>query len=121
MERIKFKVNGKQYSVGCEVDSDTTLLDYLRETLKLCGTKYMCLEGGCGACIITATKNNEDIPQAINSCLVSVTSCQDWDIKTVEFVGNRLKGYHPLQKVLAECHGSQCGYCTPGWIMAMYR
>ncbi|XP_064073213.1 xanthine dehydrogenase-like [Vanessa tameamea] len=120
MERVQFKVNGKQCSVGCEVDSDTTLLDYLRETLKLCGTKYMCLEGGCGACMITATKNNKDVPQAINSCLVSVTSCQEWDIKTIEFIGNRLKGYHPLQKVLADCHGSQCGYCTPGWIMAMY-
>ncbi|XP_050344198.1 uncharacterized protein LOC126769439 [Nymphalis io] len=120
MERIKFKINGKQYSVGCEIDSHTTLLDYLRQTLKLCGTKYMCLEGGCGACIITAKKNNEDVPQAINSCLVSITSCQEWDITTIEFIGNRLKGYHPLQKVLADSHGSQCGYCTPGWIMAMY-
>nr|XP_026487933.1 xanthine dehydrogenase-like [Vanessa tameamea] len=70
--------------------------------------------------MITATKNNKDVPQAINSCLVSITSCQEWDIKTIEFIGNRLKGYHPLQKVLADCHGSQCGYCTPGWIMAMY-
>nr|XP_034832955.1 xanthine dehydrogenase-like [Maniola hyperantus] len=56
----------------------------------------------------------------VNSCMVSITSCQDWDIETIEKVGNRLDGYHPLQRTLAETNGSQCGYCSPGMIMNMY-
>ncbi|XP_026318629.1 xanthine dehydrogenase 1-like [Hyposmocoma kahamanoa] len=52
--------------------------------------------------------------------MVSITSCLDWEITTIEKIGNRLKGYHPLQTTLAENNGSQCGYCSPGWVMAMY-
>ncbi|XP_049875013.1 xanthine dehydrogenase-like [Pectinophora gossypiella] len=52
--------------------------------------------------------------------MVSITSCQDWDITTVEKVGNKLTGYSIIQTTLAEHNGTQCGYCTPGWIMAMY-
>ncbi|CAH2233060.1 jg18404 [Pararge aegeria aegeria] len=106
--------------VGSEVSSTTTLLKYLRDTLNLRGTKYMCLEGGCGACIVSAAKCPGDAPQGVNSCMVSITSCQDWDIETIEGVGNRLDGYHPLQTTLAETNGSQCGYCSPGMIMNMY-
>ncbi|XP_034833025.2 xanthine dehydrogenase/oxidase-like [Maniola hyperantus] len=120
MDKVTFQVNGISHSVGCEVSSSTTLLEYLRRTLELRGTKYNCLEGGCGACIVSAAKCAGDAPRGINSCLVSVTSCQDWDIKTIEKVGNRLDGYHPLQKTLAETNGSQCGYCSPGMIMNMY-
>ncbi|XP_046968166.1 xanthine dehydrogenase 1-like [Vanessa cardui] len=120
MDRIKFQVNGIQCSVGSEVRSTTTLLDYIRNTLELRGTKYMCLEAGCGACIVTATKGHGDVPQGINACMVSVTSCQDWDITTIEKIGNRLEGYHPVQITLAANNGSQCGYCSPGWVMAMY-
>ncbi|KAL0829108.1 hypothetical protein ABMA28_003962 [Loxostege sticticalis] len=108
------------YCLGSEVSSDTMLLDYLRRYLELRGTKFMCREGGCGACIVTAVKNPGEQPVAVNSCLVSVTSCHNWEITTVEKVGNRLDGYHPIQKTLAEHNGTQCGHCTPGWIMAMY-
>ncbi|XP_046968170.1 aldehyde oxidase 1-like [Vanessa cardui] len=120
MDRIKFHVNGIECSVGSEVSSTTSLLDYIRKTLELRGTKYMCMEAGCGACIVTAAKGHGAVPQGVNSCMVSVTSCQDWDITTIEKIGNRLEGYHPLQKTLAEQNGSQCGYCSPGWVMAMY-
>ncbi|XP_052742072.1 probable aldehyde oxidase gad-3 [Bicyclus anynana] len=120
MSQVTFTVNGSPQCVGSEVSSTTTLLDYLRNTLNLRGTKYMCLEGGCGACIVSATKCHGDTPQGVNSCMVSITSCQDWDIQTIEKVGNRLDGYHPLQKTLAENNGSQCGYCSPGMVMNMY-
>ncbi|XP_069360030.1 uncharacterized protein [Maniola hyperantus] len=120
MDSVKFKVNGVNYSVGGEVSSTTTLLEFLRTRLELRGTKYMCLEGGCGVCMVSVIKAPGALPEAVNSCLVSVTSCQDWEITTIEHVGNRLKGYHPLQRTLAENNGSQCGYCSPGWIMSMY-
>ncbi|CAG9582953.1 unnamed protein product [Danaus chrysippus] len=117
---INFTVNGEKYSVGGEVSSCTTLLDYLRRYLELRGTKYMCLEGGCGACIVNVTKKPGEPSQSVNSCMVLITSCADWDINTIEKVGNRKDGYHVLQKALADNNGTQCGYCSPGWIMAMY-
>ncbi|XP_053608547.1 uncharacterized protein LOC128674181 isoform X2 [Plodia interpunctella] len=120
LDRVTFKVNGSVCSVGCEVSSTLTLVDYLRNVLELRGTKYMCREGGCGACIVTAVKCPGAQPVAVNSCLVSVTSCQGWEITTVEKVGNKLEGYHPVQTRLAEHNGTQCGYCTPGWVMSMY-
>ncbi|XP_069360142.1 uncharacterized protein [Maniola hyperantus] len=120
MNRVQFSVNGVKHSVGCEVRSDTTLLDYLRRHLELRGTKYKCLEAGCGACIISVVKRHGEPPQGINSCMVMITSCQDWNITTIEKVGNRLEGYHPLQSTLAEKGGSQCGYCSPGMIMNIY-
>ncbi|XP_031766920.2 aldehyde oxidase 1-like [Galleria mellonella] len=120
MDRVSFKVNGVSYSVGCEVSSQMTLVDYLRDVLELRGTKYMCREGGCGTCTVSVVKTAGAKPIAVNSCLVSVTSCQDWDITTIEQVGNRFKGYHPIQNALVEHNGTQCGYCSPGWVMAMY-
>ncbi|KAJ8719387.1 hypothetical protein PYW08_011562 [Mythimna loreyi] len=121
MDRITFYVNKEKCSVGSEVDSDTSLIDYIRNHLNLRGTKYMCKEGGCGACIVAVTLNDpEPRTFSVNSCLVSVTSCQDWEITTIEGIGDRSRGYHPVQKTLAEYDGSQCGYCSPGFVMSMY-
>nr|XP_034832959.1 probable aldehyde oxidase 4 [Maniola hyperantus] len=121
MDQVCFTVNGHDHSVGCEVSSTTTLLEYLRYYLNLHGTKYMCKEGGCGACMVSVVKSPGEERVSLNSCLVSITSCHGWDIETIEKIGNRLDGYHPLQKTLAENNGSQCGYCSPGMIMNMYR
>ncbi|OWR53382.1 aldehyde oxidase 2 [Danaus plexippus plexippus] len=120
MSRIQFRVNNLQCSVGSEVSSSTTLLEYLRRHLELRGTKYMCLEGGCGACIVNVVKSPGEASLGVNSCMVPITSCNGWDITTIEGIGNRLKGYHPIQVTLAENNGSQCGYCSPGWVMALY-
>ncbi|XP_072949512.1 xanthine dehydrogenase/oxidase-like [Epargyreus clarus] len=122
MDRITFSVNGTQCSVGHEVDSDVSLNDYLRCRLHLPGTKYMCKEGGCGSCIVSVVAPAPDGTLrhiSVNSCLVSVTSCQDWRVTTVEGLGSR-QGYHPVQRALADHNGSQCGYCSPGWVMSMY-
>ncbi|KAM3958764.1 uncharacterized protein ACR2FA_007169 [Aphomia sociella] len=83
----------------------------------------MCKEGGCGACIVAVsapTQHGQKHTFSVNSCLVSITSCQDWDVKTIEGIGNRGSGYHPVQRTLAEYNGTQCGYCSPGWVMSMY-
>ncbi|KAJ8719327.1 hypothetical protein PYW08_011502 [Mythimna loreyi] len=119
-DEIKLTINGVEHTVSHDVCSDTMLLDYLRNYLQLRGTKYMCREGGCGACIVTAAKNPGGPHQAINSCLTSIASCHGWDIRTIEGLGNRKDGYHTLQTTLAENNATQCGYCTPGWVMTMH-
>ncbi|KAG5870802.1 hypothetical protein JTB14_005352 [Gonioctena quinquepunctata] len=117
-------VNGKLCKADVKKLAPTTTLNtYLREHLHLTGTKRLCLEGGCGSCIVTVTRKNL-ITQAyevlaVNSCLVSIFSCYGWEIQTIEGIGNSEKP-HPLQSVITKFNGSQCGYCTPGMIMNMY-
>ncbi|XP_012058303.1 PREDICTED: xanthine dehydrogenase-like [Atta cephalotes] len=95
-----------------------SLLFYIREYVGLRGTKAMCHEGGCGACIVSVTYKDKTI--AVNSCLVPVLICQGWNIFTIESLGNKQNGYHKIQAVLAHKNGSQCGYCSPGMVMNMY-
>ncbi|XP_028031989.1 indole-3-acetaldehyde oxidase-like isoform X3 [Bombyx mandarina] len=125
MDKINFTINGEQYSLsGADVSPVTSLNDYIRHHLQLHGTKAMCHEGGCGACVVSVqrthptTKKEETL--AVNSCLVHILSCHEWNITTVEGVGNRGDGYHAIQERLAMFNGTQCGYCTPGWVMNMY-
>lgn len=84
----------------------------------------MCREGGCGSCIVSASIFDPFTKikriYALNSCLRLVFSCDGMDITTIEGIGNRKDGYHPIQTRLAHLNGTQCGYCTPGMIMNMY-
>ncbi|KAI8438679.1 hypothetical protein MSG28_011097 [Choristoneura fumiferana] len=124
MNRVLFTINGKQYSAGHELSVDTTLTEFIRRYAELRGTKYMCLEGGCGACVVNVRARRpptgELVTFSVNSCLVAVLSCEDWDITTVEGIGSRNKGYNIIQKRLNNYFGSQCGYCSPGFVMSMY-
>ncbi|KAJ8952857.1 hypothetical protein NQ314_007463 [Rhamnusium bicolor] len=90
--------------------------------MHLTGTKRMCLEGGCGTCIVAVeeTINNKKNVFAVNSCLVSVFSCHGWKIHTVEGIGGPTTTYHTIQKLLADNNGTQCGFCSPGMVMNMY-
>jgi len=120
--QIRFTVNGKLNIVGPEVGVETRLVRFIREKLHLTGTKFSCGQGGCGACTVTVTVRDPGSglskTRAVNSCLVPVLSCDGWEITTVESLGNKKDGFHPLQSRLSKFSGSQCGFCSPGMIMA---
>ncbi|XP_050550159.1 uncharacterized protein LOC118267487 [Spodoptera frugiperda] len=122
-KKIEFTVNGKKCTVDENLRRETTLNAYLRYVLALPGTKAMCHEGGCGSCIVMvrAKRYPSGIVEtfSVNSCLVLVFSCNGWEITTVEGIGNALDGYSEVQKRLVEFNGTQCGYCSPGWVMQM--
>ena len=119
--RIQFKVNGSDVVVGDDVDVDTRLSTFLRDHLHLTGTKVSCTQGGCGACTVTVNSRDSEsgmvraratysvsllISMAqsylldIFQCLVSLVSCDGWDISTIEHLGNTKDGLHPLQVFL---------------------
>jgi xanthine dehydrogenase YagT iron-sulfur-binding subunit len=104
---VKFEVNGKP--VELTLDTRTTLLDALREHLKLTGTKKGCDHGQCGACTVIVNG------QRINSCLSLAVQHQGDSLKTIEGLGTP-ENLHPMQAAFIKHDGYQCGYCTPGQI-----
>jgi len=122
---IKFSINKKSYSVDLTtLPVDITLNTFIRDHAGLSGTKFMCLEGGCGVCVCvvsgTHPATGDHRTWAVNSCLTLLSVCADLEITTIEGLGNKRDGYHPLQKTLAKLNGTQCGYCSPGIIMNMH-
>jgi xanthine dehydrogenase YagT iron-sulfur-binding subunit len=107
--RIKLSVNGKPVSL--EVDPRATLLDALRETLSLTGTKKGCDHGQCGACTVHVNGRR------INSCLTLAVMHEGDSITTIEGLGTT-DNLHPMQASFVEHDGYQCGYCTSGQIMS---
>ena len=107
---ISLTVNGVRRHVELG-DPRVTLLDLLRERLDLTGTKKGCDRGQCGACTVLIDGRR------INSCLALAVSHDGADILTIEGLadGDRM---HPMQQAFQDCHGLQCGYCTPGMVMA---
>lgn len=97
----------------------------MRDTLRLCGTKLGCGEGGCGACTVMLSKvidrsTNEIKHVAANACLTPVCAVHGMAVTTVEGIGSTKTKLHPVQERIAKAHGSQCGFCTPGIVMSMY-
>ncbi|XP_071832643.1 xanthine dehydrogenase/oxidase-like isoform X2 [Apostichopus japonicus] len=117
-----FFCNGKKIS-DPEVDPSKTLSSYLRLNLDLKGTKVACQEGGCGACTVMVSSVNVTtgniLHTAVNSCLTPICSVYGMAITTIEGIGS-VKKLHPVQERIAKAHGSQCGFCTPGFVMSMY-
>jgi carbon-monoxide dehydrogenase small subunit len=106
---IALTVNGERYEVA--VEPRQSLLQVLREELHLTGTKEGCSEGECGACTVFLDG------QTVDSCLIFGVEANGRDVVTIEGLaqGDQL---HPIQKAFAEYGGVQCGFCTPGMILA---
>ncbi|XP_043564200.1 xanthine dehydrogenase-like isoform X1 [Chiloscyllium plagiosum] len=126
-QRYMIQVNGVLHDVKNE-DPLMSLAEYLRSVLHLCGTKTMCHEGGCGCCVVVLeydnpTKPEKRIIKSMNSCLFpigSLLSLKNHQVVTIEALGSMKKGLHPIQQRLADYNGSQCGFCSPGFVMQMF-
>jgi len=118
-ERLSLNINGETVRLK-DVSPTITLLEYLRQSGRI-GTKEGCGDGDCGACTVAIVGEGADGKphyQAVNSCLIPLGAVAGREIITVEGVANGQ--LHPVQAAMVETGGSQCGYCTPGFIMSMF-
>ncbi|WOJ94097.1 xanthine dehydrogenase small subunit [Congregibacter variabilis] len=104
-----------------DVPADTTVLDYLREHRGLIGTKEGCASGDCGACTVVLAKATEQGLQyvPINACIAPLGSIHGTQLISVEDIKEGAT-WHPVQRAMIECHASQCGFCTPGFVMSLF-
>jgi carbon-monoxide dehydrogenase small subunit len=107
---VRLKVNGRPLEAA--VTADTTLVNYLRETLRLTGTHVGCDTASCGACTVLLDG------YAVKSCNVLVAQLGDREVTTIEGISPADGSLHPMQQAFKSCHGLQCGYCTPGMVMS---
>jgi len=119
---VRFVLDGAIVEVGSQ-HFGTTVLDYLREHLHRTGTKEGCAEGDCGACVVLIGELNADgtalAYAGVNSCLQLVPTLDGKSVKTVESLQRANGQLHPVQQAMAESHGTQCGFCTPGIVMSL--
>lgn len=109
MPRVSMKVNGR--AVSAEVDARTLLVSFLRDHQRLTGTHVGCDTSQCGACVVHVNG------KAMKSCTLLALSCDGADVVTIEGLASGAD-LHPMQAAFREHHGLQCGFCTPGMIMA---
>lgn len=117
---IQFLLNN-QLVTEETLDPNLTVLTYLRTRQQRTGTKEGCASGDCGACSVTLGKAVEGKMQyeTVNSCLTLVSALQGRQLITVEDLRHG-RALHPAQQAMVECHGSQCGFCTPGFVMSLF-
>ena len=118
---IKFILNDKIQEIQ-NPDPNETILNYIRLRLKKTGTKEGCAEGGCGACtvVVGELKKNNIIYKAINSCIAFTPSLEGKQLLVIEDLILKNGSLHPVQSAMVNYHGSQCGFCTPGFVMSLF-
>ena len=112
---VTFLLNGE--TVRVDADPTLTLLDWLRVDRGLCGTKEGCNEGDCGACTVMVSDDNGAL--ALNACILFMPQLHGKVVRTVEGISAPDGTLHPVQEAMITYHGSQCGFCTPGFIASM--
>ncbi|WP_323784481.1 2Fe-2S iron-sulfur cluster-binding protein, partial [Leisingera sp.] len=113
---LTFRLNGDDVLIE-NADPTSTLLDWLRDVKGLTGTKEGCNEGDCGACTVMVTDKRGS--KALNACILFLPQLHGKSIRTVEGAAGPGGSLHPVQQAMVDHHGSQCGFCTPGFIMSM--
>lgn len=118
---ITFLVNGARHNTS-GIDPTLTLLAYLRETQHLTGTKEGCGEGDCGACTVVIGELVDGTVRyrAINACIEFIAMLQGRSVWTVEGVRHAGQALHPIQQAFVDSNGTQCGFCTPGFVMSLF-
>jgi xanthine dehydrogenase small subunit len=121
---IRFIRRGQPVTLS-QVPPTRTLLQVLREDLGCTGTKEGCNEGDCGACTVVVGEMDPLLPggvryRAVNSCIKPAHAINGMALWTVEDIAGDDGSLHPAQEAIAQCHGSQCGFCTPGFVMSLF-
>ena len=118
---VQFIFNNKIYVIT-NPDPNQTILNFVRTKLKKTGTKEGCAEGGCGACtvVIGELNKNNIVYKAINACIAFVPTLHGKQLLVVEDLTSQIENLHPVQEAMVKYHGSQCGFCTPGFIMSLF-
>ncbi|MCL4156178.1 UNVERIFIED_CONTAM: hypothetical protein GTU68_066669, partial [Idotea baltica] len=112
---ISFLLNGE--TVEADTHPTQTLLDWLREVRGLTGTKEGCNEGDCGACSVMVT--DEKGARSLNACILFMPQLHGKAVRTIEGIAAPDGTLHPVQQAMIDHHGSQCGFCTPGFVVSM--